>query len=71
MPALIHMQTALPALQVRHSATSGSDSWTVRATWEDGTFEEIPGFQSELEANDRITNKFQIWVEEVSKAREG
>jgi hypothetical protein len=65
------MQTALPALQVRHSDTGGGDSWTVRATWEDGTFEEIPGFQSELEANDWITNKFQIWVEELSKARAG
>jgi hypothetical protein len=71
MLTLIHMQTALPVLQIRYSDTSGSDSWTVRATWEDGTFEEIPGFQSEQEADDWITNKFQIWVEEVSKARVG
>jgi len=63
------MQDALPTLQIRHSATVGKESWTVRATWEDGTFEEISGFQSETEANDWTTNKFQIWLEEVRKAR--
>jgi hypothetical protein len=68
-PRSIAMQAALPSLQVRHSEMGGRESWTVRATWEDGTFEEIPGFQSELEANDWITNKFRIWLEEVRKAR--
>jgi hypothetical protein len=45
------------------------DSWTVRATWEDGTFEEMAGFQNEADANDWITNKFPIWLEELNKAR--
>ena len=63
------MLTSLPRLQVRHSDTIGWETWTVRATWEDGTFEEIAGFQNEAEANDWITNKFQIWLEEVNKAR--
>jgi hypothetical protein len=63
--------TRLPALQIRHSDTSSADTWAVRAIWDDGAFEEISGFQSEVEANDWITNKFPIWVEEISKARAG
>jgi len=63
------MQPKLPTLQVRHSEATDGERWTVRATWEDGTFEEIAGFENEAEANDWITNKFQIWFEEVSKAR--
>jgi hypothetical protein len=63
------MQTTLPTLQVRHSDMNGDENWSVRATWEDGTFEEMSGFQNEVEANDWITNKFQIWLAEVSKAR--
>jgi hypothetical protein len=71
MPALSRMQTTLPALQVRHSDTAESESWTVRAIWEDGTFEEISGFDNEAAANDWIANKFQIWLEEIGKARAG
>jgi hypothetical protein len=42
----------------------------VRATWEDGTFEDISGFQNEVDANDWITKKFPIWLEELNKARQ-
>ena len=63
--------TKFPALQIRHSDTSAGETWTVRATWEDGTFEEISGFESEAEADEWITTKFPIWVEEISKARAG
>jgi hypothetical protein len=63
------MKDTLPSLQIRHSAHGERDSWTVRATWEDGTFEEITGFQNEAEADDWITNKFPIWLEELNKAR--
>jgi hypothetical protein len=63
------MQTTLPGLQVRKSDTDSGENWSVRATWEDGTFEEISGFQNEVEANEWITNKFQIWLTEVTKAR--
>jgi hypothetical protein len=63
------MKGELPSLQIRHSADADKDSWTVRATWEDGTFEEMAGFQNEADANDWITNKFPIWLEELNKAR--
>ena len=63
------MLTTVPRLQVRHSATAHGDDWAVRATWDDGTFEEIGGFQNEAEANDWIANKFQIWLEEINRAR--
>jgi hypothetical protein len=45
-------------------------TWTVRATWDDGTFEEIAGFQNDADANDWITNKFAIWLEELKKSRQ-
>jgi hypothetical protein len=64
-----HMK-GLPSLQIRHSGHGGTNSWTVRATWADGTFEEISGFQNEADANDWITNKFPIWLEELNKARQ-
>jgi hypothetical protein len=64
------MKGKLPSLQVRHSAHGERESWTVRATWEDGTFEEISGFQNEVDANDWITKKFPIWLEELNKARQ-
>jgi hypothetical protein len=63
------MKDTLPSLQVRHSSQGEGEAWTVRATWEDGSFEEVTGFQSEAEANDWIVNKFPIWFEEVTKAR--
>ena len=63
------MLTSLPALQVRHTATADGNDWTVRATWDDGTFDEITGFHNEAEANDWIATEFQGWLEEVSKAR--
>ena len=69
-PALVNMQSTLPALQIRRSDTSGG-YWAVRATWDDGTFEEITGFANEAEADDWIANKFQIWLDEVDKARNG
>jgi hypothetical protein len=61
------MKGKLPSLQIRHSAHGERESWTVRATWADGTFEEISGFQNEGDANDWITNKFPIWLEELTK----
>jgi hypothetical protein len=61
----------LPALQIRHSETATGSTWAVRATWQDGAFEEISGFHSEAEADGWITAKFPIWVEEISKARAG
>jgi hypothetical protein len=64
------MEDALPSLQIRHSAHGETETWTVRATWDDGTFEEIAGFQNEADANDWITNKFPIWLEELKKARQ-
>jgi len=69
MSALV--RNAAQASHAPGSALRGDDGerWTVRAAWEDGTFEEIAGFENEAEANDWITNKFQIWFEEVSKAR--
>ena len=42
----------------------------MRAIWEDGTFEEIAGFENETDADDWITNKFPIWFEELSKVRQ-
>jgi hypothetical protein len=63
------MLTTVPKLQVRHSVTNHGEDWTVRATWDDGTFEEISGFQNEAEANDWIANKFEIWLDEINKAR--
>jgi hypothetical protein len=63
------MSNTLPSLQVRHSAQGDRESWTVRATWQDGSFEEISGFRNEAEANDWIANKFQTWLEEITKAR--
>jgi hypothetical protein len=65
----MQMQDKFPTLQIRHSASDQPEAWTVRATWEDGTFEEISGFRNEAEADDWIANKFEIWFEEVKKAR--
>jgi hypothetical protein len=64
------MKNALPSLQIRHSAHGETETWTVRATWDDGTFEEIAGFQNDADANDWITNKFAIWLEELKKSRQ-
>jgi hypothetical protein len=57
---------SMPTLQVKKEA---EDKYTVRATWPDGAFEEVSGFRSEREADDWITNKFPIWLEEQKKAR--
>jgi hypothetical protein len=57
---------SLPALQIRKEE---GGSFTVRATWPDGAFEEVAGFTSETEANEWITNKFSIWLKEQEKAR--
>ena len=62
------MKDTFPNLQVRHSERDGGEAWTVRATWDDGSFEEIRGFQNEGEADDWIANKFPIWLEELNKA---
>jgi hypothetical protein len=64
------MKDTLPSLQIRHSAHGETESWSVRATWEDGIFEAIAGFQNETDANDWITNKFPIWPEELKKGRQ-
>jgi hypothetical protein len=63
------MTTGTPVLQVRH--TDNSETWSVAATWPDGRFEEISGFQNESEANEWIANKFQDWVDEQEHARKG
>jgi hypothetical protein len=56
-----------PAIQVRKEA---ENKFTVRATWPDGTFEEMPGFTSEREADDWITNKFPFgWKNKKRRAR--
>jgi hypothetical protein len=57
---------SMPTLQVSKEA---EDKYTVRATWPDGAFEEVSGFTSERDADDWITNKFPIWLEEQRKAR--
>ena len=56
----------MPSLQVRHEE---GRIWTVRATWSDGSFEEISGFPNELDANEWITNKFQDWLADIEHAR--
>jgi hypothetical protein len=35
-----------------------------------GLLKKISGFQNEADANDWITNKFPIWLEELKKARQ-
>jgi hypothetical protein len=56
---------SMPTLRVDKES---EHKYTVRATWPDGAFEEVSGFTSEHEADDWITNKFPIWIEEQSKA---
>ena len=57
---------SLPTLQIRKE---DEHKFVVRATWPDGAFDEMPGFQSEDEADEWIINKFPVWVEEQKKAR--
>jgi hypothetical protein len=51
----------MPALQVRN--TNGAD-WRVHASFPDGSFEEISGFQTENEANTWIAEKLQDWLDQ-------
>lgn len=51
----------MPALQIRN--TNGED-WRVHASFPDGSFEEIAGFQSENAANQWIAEKFQEWLDQ-------
>jgi hypothetical protein len=56
----------MPTLQMRKE---NEGLWTIRITWPDGACEDIPGFPHEQDADDWITNKFPVWLEEQKKAR--
>jgi hypothetical protein len=56
----------MPTLQMRKE---NQGKWTIRVTWPDGVSEDIPGFPYEQDADDWITNRFPIWLEEQRKAR--
>jgi hypothetical protein len=56
----------MPTLQMRKE---NQGKWTIRVTWPDGMSEDIPGFPYEQDADDWITNRFPIWLEEQRKAR--
>jgi hypothetical protein len=62
-------KTARRPRQLFRFEKEAEDKFTVRATWLDGALEEMSGFTSEEDPDDRITNKFPIWVEEQEKAR--
>ena len=61
------MMKPTPVLQIRRSESGKEIS--VAATWPDGRFEEIAGFESESEANEWIANKFQDWLDEQELRR--
>jgi hypothetical protein len=54
----------LPVLQIRRG--EGGD-WLVAATWPDGCFEEIGGFENETDANEWVAKKFQTWLDDREK----
>lgn len=56
----------MPALQLRKE---NEGHWTVRVTWPDGAFKEIPGFEHEKDADDWIVRKLPEWLEEQRMAR--
>jgi hypothetical protein len=45
------------------------DRWTVRVTWPDGAWQEIPGFEHEADADDWIAHKLPDWLEEQRPAQ--
>src|SRR3979411_1033364 len=63
------MQTTPPSLQVRQSDTNTGENWSVRATWEDGTFEEISGFENDDEAHVGSTTNFNNSIANGGHAR--
>ncbi len=60
--------TAAPMLQIRYSDEEFG-RWFVAAKWSDGRTEEIVSFDNEVEATEWITNNFQGWLEQQTKAR--
>jgi hypothetical protein len=58
----------LPALQIR---TTNGESWLVRAQFPDGSFEDIPGFRSENEANEWVAKELQGWLDRRGQHKSG
>src|SRR6266545_8164874 len=56
----------MPTLQVRKE---NEGQWTVRVTWPDGAWQDIPGFEHEKDADDWIAAKLPDWLEERKMAR--
>ena len=44
----------MPTLQLRKE---NEGHWTVRVTWPDGAWEDVPGFEHEHDADDWIAHK--------------
>jgi hypothetical protein len=51
---------SVPILQIRNTR---SGDWTVHAEFPDGSFEDIPGFKSENEANEWVARELQAWLD--------
>ena len=62
------MTHGMPALQIRHTP---DEEWIVRATWPDGRFEEIKGFETESAANDWIAQQFDVWLGDAERRTQG
>jgi hypothetical protein len=60
------IETTMPILQLRRS---NGDAWCVHAEFPDGTFEEVPGFKTENEANEWIAKELQHWLDERQRRR--
>lgn len=56
----------MPTLQVRKE---NEGCFTVRVTWPDGAWQDIPGFEHESDADDWIAHKLPDWLEEQKMAR--
>lgn len=56
----------MPMLQVRKE---NEGRFTVRVTWPDGGWQDIPGFEHESDADDWIARKLPDWLEEQKMAR--
>jgi len=54
-----------PILQIRRK---NDEAWTVHAEFPDGTVEEIPGFNSENDANEWIAKELASWLDKREKA---
>jgi hypothetical protein len=51
----------IPILRIRHA---NGEPWKVAATWPDGRFEEIEGFNTESEANEWVARSLRAWLDE-------